>query len=71
MLALGVAGLLKRVKNITKTVAPGAPSPDRSLLAEPAEQQLVAALADRSIHLRDGQVEREEIAQPRAVEALT
>ena len=31
----------------------------------------VAALADRSIHLRDGQVEREEIAQPRAVEALT
>ena len=31
----------------------------------------VAALADRSIHLRDGQVEREEIAQPRVVEALT
>ena len=31
----------------------------------------VAALADRSIHLRDGQVEREEIAQSRVVEALT
>jgi glycyl-tRNA synthetase beta chain len=49
---LGVAGLLKRVKNITKTVAPGAPAPDAAQLTEPAEQQLLAALADRGPAIR-------------------
>jgi glycyl-tRNA synthetase beta chain len=41
---LGVAGLLKRVKNITKGVGSGAPMPDGSMLTEPAEQALLAAV---------------------------
>ena len=41
---LGVATLLKRVKNISKGVAPGSPAPDRGLLTEPAERALAAAL---------------------------
>jgi glycyl-tRNA synthetase beta chain len=55
---LGVAGLLKRVKNITKGVAGGS-SPDASLeitdaalLTEPAEQALMAAIAERGPGIR-------------------
>jgi glycyl-tRNA synthetase beta chain len=42
---LGVAALLKRVKNITKAVPVGAPAPDASLLQEPAEAALAGAIA--------------------------
>jgi glycyl-tRNA synthetase beta chain len=42
---IAVAPLLKRVKNITKGVPAGAPAPDAALLAEPAEQALLTALA--------------------------
>ena len=49
---LGVAGLLKRVKNITKTIPAGAPAPDSGLLVEPAEQQLLAVLAERGPVIR-------------------
>jgi glycyl-tRNA synthetase beta chain len=41
---LGVAGLLKRVKNITKGVGTGTPAPESALLIEPAEQALLAAV---------------------------
>jgi glycyl-tRNA synthetase beta chain len=41
---LGVASLLKRVKNITKGVGAGASAPDGALLIEPAEQALLAAV---------------------------
>jgi glycyl-tRNA synthetase beta chain len=46
---LGVATLLKRVKNITKGIAaPPAMNGDRAALTEPAEQSLVAELDARS-----------------------
>jgi len=48
---LGVATLLKRVKNITKGIAAPA-SLDRALLREPAEQQLVAELDARAPIIR-------------------
>jgi glycyl-tRNA synthetase beta chain len=48
---LGVATLLKRVKNITKGIAAPA-SLDRALLREPAEQQLLAELDARAPVIR-------------------
>jgi len=50
---LGVAALLKRVKNITKGVPVGAPAPDAALLKEPAEQALMAAVAHSGPAIRD------------------
>jgi glycyl-tRNA synthetase beta chain len=49
---LGVAGLLKRVKNITKGVTVGA-APDPGLLTDPAELALAAALAKVQPSIRD------------------
>ena len=48
---LGVAALLKRVKNITKGI--GATAPDAALLNEPAEQALMAALAQAGPGIHD------------------
>jgi glycyl-tRNA synthetase beta chain len=51
---LGVAALLKRVKNITKGVAAPASIADvAALLVEPAERALVAELESRSPVIRD------------------
>jgi glycyl-tRNA synthetase beta chain len=50
---LGVASLLKRVKNISKGVAaPDSDSRDRSLLTEPAEQALASALDGSAAGIR-------------------
>ena len=49
---LGVATLLKRVKNITKGIAAPA-TLDRALLREPAEQQLLTELDARAPVIRD------------------
>jgi glycyl-tRNA synthetase beta chain len=50
---LGVAGLLKRVKNITRGVeAAVLPDGARGLLTEPAEQALLAALDGRAPAIR-------------------
>jgi glycyl-tRNA synthetase beta chain len=65
----GVAQLLKRVKNITKTVAHGSLA-DRLLLVEPSERVLLEALESAAPNIRAAAASADYVAAFAAISAL-